>query len=211
MLKNLLGKITGNRKLLIGFLIATPILAVTFLFVLSHVLFSPHQPSSEEIIQSLASKAKLGGVDLALVGLELAIEDKKSDNQTQGPDYTVTEDGLIVWDEHYYYKIITTFVTNVQSETDTIVRADIAISSYLPSTVGENYQMQMSAFEPMIVSAVLNFLGNMKKTDFIGSENLDLTSNKIKNVINEVLEKQDARYLVDHVYFFELAMNDGPM
>ena len=71
--------------------------------------------------------------------------------------------------------------------------------------------MQMSAFEPMIVSAVLNFLGNMKKTDFIGSENLDLTSNKIKNVINEVLEKQDARYLVDHVYFFELAMNDGPM
>ena len=63
----------------------------------------------------------------------------------------------------------------------------------------------------MIVSAVLNFLGNMKKTDFIGSENLDLTSNKIKNVINEVLEKQDARYLVDHVYFFELAMNDGPM
>tara|TARA_B100000886_G_C20317914_1_gene446806 strand:- start:267 stop:902 length:636 start_codon:yes stop_codon:yes gene_type:complete len=211
MLKNLLGKIIGNSKLLIGLLIATPMVAVAFIFILSHALFTPKQPSSEEIIQSLASKAKLGGVDLALVGLELAIEDKKSDNQTQGPDYTVTEDGLIVWDEHYYYKIITTFVTNVQSETDTIVRADIAISSYLPSTVGENYQMQMSAFEPMIVSAVLNFLGNMKKTDFIGSENLDLTSNKIKNVINEVLEKQDARYLVDHVYFFELAMNDGPM
>ena len=211
MLKNLLGKITGNSKLLIGLLIATPMVAVAFIFILSHALFTPKRPSSEEIIQSLASKAKLGGVDLALVGLELAIEDKKSDNQTQGPDYTVTEDGLIVWDEHYYYKIITTFVTNVQSETDTIVRADIAISSYLPSTVGENYQMQMSAFEPMIVSAVLNFLGNMKKTDFIGSENLDLTSNNIKNVINEVLEKQDARYLVDHVYFFELAMNDGPM
>ena len=211
MLKNLLGKITGNSKLLIGLLIATPMVAVAFIFILSHALFTPKQPSSEEIIQSLASKAKLGGVDLALVGLELAIEDKKSDNQTQEPDYTVTEDGLIVWDEHYYYKIITTFVTNVQSETDTIVRADIAISSYLPSTVGENYQMQMSAFEPMIVSAVLNFLGNMKKTDFIGSENLDLTSNNIKNVINEVLEKQDARYLVDHVYFFELAMNDGPM
>ena len=211
MLKNLLGKITGNSKLLIGLLIATPMVAVAFIFILSHALFTPKQPSSEEIIQSLASKAKLGGVDLALVGLELAIEDKKSDNQTQGPDYTVTEDGLIVWDEHYYYKIITTFVTNVQSETDTIVRADIAISSYLPSTVGENYQMQMSAFEPMIVSAVLNFLGNMKKTDFIGSENLDLTSNNIKNVINEVLEKQDARYLVDHVYFFELAMNDGPI
>ena len=211
MLKNLLGKITGNSKLLIGLLIATPMVAVAFIFILSHALFTPKQPSSEEIIQSLASKAKLGGVDLASVGFELAIEEKKSDNQTQGPDYTVTEDGLIVWDEHYYYKIITTFVTNVQSETDTIVRADIAISSYLPSTVGENYQMQMSAFEPMIVSAVLNFLGNMKKTDFIGSENLDLTSNKIKNVINEVLEKQDARYLVDHVYFFELAMNDGPM
>ena len=211
MLKKLLAKITGNSKLLTGLLIATPMVAVAFIFILSHALFTPKQPSSEEIIQSLASKAKLGGVDLALVGLELAIEDKKSDNQTQGPDYTVTEDGLIVWDEHYYYKIITTFVTNVQSETDTIVRADIAISSYLPSTVGENYQMQMSAFEPMIVSAVLNFLGNMKKTDFIGSENLDLTSNKIKNVINEVLEKQDARYLVDHVYFFELAMNDGPM
>ena len=211
MLKNLLGKITGNSKLLIGLLIATPMVAVAFIFILSHALFTPKQPSSEEIIQSLASKAKLGGVDLALVGLELAIEDKKSDNQKQGPDYSVTEDGLIVWDEHYYYKIITTFVTNVQSETDTIVRADIAISSYLPSTVGENYQMQMSAFEPMIVSAVLNFLGNMKKTDFIGAENLDLTSNKIKNVINEVLEKQDARYLVDHVYFFELAMNDGPI
>ena len=211
MLKKLLGKITGNSKLLIGLLIATPMVAVAFIFILSHALFTPKQPSSEEIIQSLASKAKLGGVDLALVGLELAIEDKKSDNQTQGPDYTVSDDGLIIWDEHYYYKIITTFVTNVLSETDTIVRADIAISSYLPSTVGENYQMQMSAFEPMIVSAVLNFLGNMKKTDFIGSENLDLTSNKIKNVINEVLEKQDARYLVDHVYFFELAMNDGPM
>ena len=211
MLKNLLGKITGNRKLLIGFLIATPILAVTFLFVLSHVLFSPHQPSSEEIMKSLALKAKLGGVDLALVGLDLAFEDNKSDTQTQVPTNTISEDGLIVWNEHYYYKILTTFVTNVQSEVDTIVRADIAISSYLASTVGENYQMQMSAFEPMMVSAVLNFLGNMKKSDFIGSQNLEFTSNEIKLVINEALEKQDARYFVDHVHFFELAMNDGPL
>ena len=211
MLKKLLGKITGNSRLLTGLLIVTPMMAVAIIFILSHALFTPKQPSSEEIIQSLASKAKLGGVDLALVGLELTIEDKKFDNQTQESDYTVAEDGLIVWDEHYYYKIITTFVTNVQSDTDTIVRADIAISSYLPSTVGDNYQMQMSTFEPMMVSAVLNFLGNMKKTDFIGLKNLEFTSNRIKNVINETLEKQDARYFVDHVYFFELAMNDGPL
>ena len=209
MLKKLLGKITGNSRLLMGLLIGAPMVAVAIIFVLSHALFTPHQPSSEEIIQSLASKAKLGGVDLTLVGLDLSSEDNQSDNQTQELDYVVTEDGLIIWDEHYYYKIITTFVTNVQSEVDTIVRADIAISSYLPSTVGENYQMQMSAYEPMMVSAVLNFLGDMKKSDFIGPENLDRTSNGIKNVINEVLEKKDARYLVDHVYFFELAMNDG--
>ncbi len=211
MLKNLLGKITGNSKLLTGLLIATPMVGVAFIFILSHALFTPKQPSSEEIIQSLASKAKLGGVDLASVGLELAVEDIKSDNQTKELDYTVTDDGLIVWDKHYYHKIITTFVTNVQGGDDTIVRADIAISSYLPSTVGENYQMQMSALEPMMVSAVFNFLGNMKKNDFIGSENLKFTSNGIKNVINEALEKQDARYLVDHVYFFELAMNDGQL
>jgi flagellar basal body-associated protein FliL len=118
---------------------------------------------------------------------------------------------LLIWNEHYYHKILTTFVTNVQSEVDTIVRADIAISTYLPSTVGENYQMQMSAFEPMMVSAVLNFLGNMKKSDFIGSENLEFTSNEIKFVINEALKKQDARYFVDNVHFFELAMNDGQL
>ena len=211
MLKNLLGKITGNSKLLMGFLISTPMVVVTLLFVLSHTLFSPHQPSSEEIMKSLALKAKLGGVDLALVGLDLAFEDNKSDNQTQVPTNTISEDGLIIWNEHYYYKILTTFVTNVQSEVDTIVRADIAISSYLASTVGENYQMQMSAFEPMMVSAVLNSLGNMKKSDFIGSENLEFTSNKIKFIINEVLEKQEARYFVDHVHFFELAMNDGQL
>ena len=209
MLKKVLGKITSNSKLLMGLLIATPMVVVAIIFLLSHALFTPHQPSSEEIMQSLVSKAKLGGVDLTLVGLDLPFEDNQSDNQTQELDYVVTDDGLIIWDEHYYHKIITTFVTNVQSEVDTIVRADIAISSYLPSTVGENYQMQMSAYEPMMVSAVLNFLGDMKKTDFIGPMNLERTSNRIKKVINEVLEKKDARYLVDHVYFFELAMNDG--
>ena len=211
MLKNLLGKITGNSKLLMGLLIATPMVVVTLLFVLSHAVFSPHQPSSEEIMKSLALKAKLGGVDISLVGLDLSFEDNQSDNQTQEPNNMVTEDGLIIWNEHYYYKILTTFVTNVQSEADTIVRADIAISSLLPSTVGENYQMQMSAFEPMMVSAVLNFLGNMKKSDFIGSENLEFTSNEVKFVINEALEKQDARYFVDQVHFFELAMNDGQL
>ena len=77
MLKNLLGKITGNSKVLMGFLIATPIVAVTFLFVLSHALFSPNHPSSEEIMNSLAVKAKLGGVDLTLVGLGLAFEDNQ--------------------------------------------------------------------------------------------------------------------------------------
>lgn len=211
MIKNLLGKITGNSKLLMGFLIAAPVVAVTFLFVISHALFSPHQPSSEEIMKSLALKVKLGGIDLAPVGLGLGFEEKQSDNQSQEPANTVTEDGMIIWNEHYYYKILTTFVTNVQSEVGTIVRADIAISSYLQSTVGENYQMQMSAFEPMMVSAVLNFLGNMKKSDFIGSENLEVTANKIKIVINEALEKQDANYFVDHVHFFELAMNDGQL
>ena len=211
MLKNLLSKITGNRNLLMGFLIATPMAVVTFLFVLSHSLFLPHKPSSEEIIKSSALKAKLGGVDLALVGLDVAFEDNQSDSKTQELSNTVTKDGLLIWNEHYYHKILTTFVTNVQSEVDTIVRADIAISTYLPSTVGENYQMQMSAFEPMMVSAVLNFLGNMKKSDFIGSENLEFTSNEIKFVINEALEKQDARYFVDQVHFFELAMNDGQL
>lgn len=211
MLKNLLGKITANSKLLMGFLIATPILAVTFLFVLSHALFSPTHPSSEEIMNSVAIKAKLGGVDLASVDLGVGFEDNHSENQNKEPTNAINEDGLIIWNEHYYYKILTTFVTNVQSDADTIVRADIAISSLLPSTVGENYQMQMSAFEPMIVSAVYNFLGSMKKSDFIGLENLELTSNEIRIVINKALEKQDASYFVDHVNFFELAMNDGQL
>ena len=63
----------------------------------------------------------------------------------------------------------------------------------------------------MIVSAVYNFLGSMKKSDFIGLENLELTSNEIRIVINKALEKQDASYFVDHVNFFELAMNDGQL
>mgnify|MGYP007000242451 len=60
MLKKLLGKITGNSKLLTGLLIATPMVAVAFIFILSHALFTPKQPSSEEIMKSLALKAKLG-------------------------------------------------------------------------------------------------------------------------------------------------------
>jgi hypothetical protein len=65
---------------------------VTFLFVLSHALFLPHKPSSEEIIKSSALKAKLGGVDLALVGLDVAFEDNQSDSKTQELNNTVTKD-----------------------------------------------------------------------------------------------------------------------
>ena len=157
----------------------------------------------------MTHKAKLGGIDLASLGIEIDLGDNETDNETQEQGYVVTEDGLIIWDKHYYYEIVRTFVTNVKGQSDTIVRANLAVSSYLAGTVGENYQMQMTAFDPMMMSAVLNFMADTTKSDYIGSKNIERTSNKIKDVINDVLKKQEARYFVDHVYFVQLAMNDG--
>ena len=97
----------------------------------------------------------------------------------------------------------------MKGQSDTIVRANLAVSSYLAGTVGENYQMQMTAFDPMMMSAVLNFMADTTKSDYIGAKNIERTSKKIKDVINDVLKKQEARYFVDHVYFVQLAMNDG--
>ena len=211
MLKKLYGKLTGNTKLITALLIGAPVLAVGLIFILTHALFTPQQPSTEEIIASLNGKAILGGIDPALVGVEINLADNTTDNdnETQDQGYVVTEDGLIIWDKHYYYEIIRTFVTNVKGQSDTIVRANLALSSYLAGTVGENYQMQMTAFDPMMMSAVLEFMADTAKSDYIGSKNIERTSNKIKAVINKVLKKQEARYFVDHVYFIELAMNDG--
>ena len=209
MLKNLFGKLIGNSKLVIASLMAIPMMTVLLIFILSHALFTPEQPSTDEIINSLTHKAKLGGIDLASLGIEIDLGDNETDNETQEQGYVVTEDGLIIWDKHYYYEIARTFVTNVKGQSDTIVRANIAVSSYLAGTVGENYSMQMTAFDPMMMSAVLNFMTDTTKSDYIGSKNIELTSKKIKDVINEVLKKQEARYFVDHVYFVQLAMNDG--
>ena len=209
MLKKLFGKLIRNSRLVTAMLIVAPIMAVTLVFILTHAFFTPKMPSSEEIIDSLNRKAMLGGIDPSLVGVEIKLADSEVDNETQDKGYVVTEDGLIIWDKHYYYQIIRTFVTNVRGGSDTIVRANLALSSYLAGTVGENYQMQMTAFDPMMMSAVLDFMANSTKSDYIGSENIEITSNKIKDVINNVLKKQEARYFVDHVYFVELAMNDG--
>ena len=209
MLKKLFGKLIGNSRLVIAMLIVAPIMAVTLVFILTHAFFTPKQPSTEEIIDSLNRKAMLGGIDPSLVGVEIKLADSEVDNETQDKGYVVTEDGLIIWDKHYYYQIIRTFVTNVKGGSDTIVRANLALSSYLAGTVGENYQMQMTAFDPMMMSAVLDFMADSTKSDYIGSKNIEITCNKIKDVINNVLKKQEARYFVDHVYFVELAMNDG--
>ena len=213
MLKNLLVKLIGNSRLVTAMLIGAPVMAVTLIFILSHTFFTPRQPSTEEIIESITRKAMLGGIDPALVGVQINLAnseiDSETDNEIQDQGYVVTQDGLIIWDKHYYYQIIRTFVTNVKGQSDTIVRANLALSSYLAGTVGENYQMQMTAFDPMMMSAVLEFMAGSTKSDYIGSKNIERTSNKIKDVINIVLKKQEARYLVDHVYFVELAMNDG--
>ena len=209
MLKKLFGKLFGNSRLVIAMLMVAPMMAVTLVFILTHAFFTPKQPSTEEIIDSLNRKAMLGGIDPALVGVEINLADSQADNETQDKGYVVTEDGLIIWDKFYYYQIIRTLVTNVKGGSDTIVRANLALSSYLAGTVGENYQMQMTAFDPMMMSAVLDFMADSTKSDYIGSKNIETTSNKIKDVINDVLEKQEARYFVDHVYFVELAMNDG--
>ena len=209
MLKKLFGKLFGNSRLVIAMLMVAPMMAVTLVFILTHAFFTPKQPSTEEIIDSLNRKAMLGGIDPALVGVEINLADSQADNETQDKGYVVTEDGLIIWDKFYYYQIIRTLVTNVKGGSDTIVRANLALSSYLAGTVGENYQMQMTAFDPMMMSAVLDFMASSTKSDYIGSKNIEITSNKIKDVINNVLKKQEARYFVDHVYFVELAMNDG--
>ena len=209
MLKNLISKLIGNSKLITAFLIAMPMVLVMSIFMLSHALFNPKHPSTEEIVESLTHKAKLGGIDLASVGIEIEAEENVTDNETQEKGYVVTEDGIIIWDKHYYYQIARTFVTNVKGQSNTIVRANLAVSSYLPGTVGENYQMQMTAFDPMMMSAVLDFMADSTKSDYIGPKNIERTLKKIKDVVNDVLKKQEARYFVDHVYFFELAMNDG--
>ncbi len=209
MLKKLFDKLIGNRRIVTAMLIVAPMLAVTLIFIFSHAFFTPQQPSTEEIIDSITRKAKLGGIDPASVGIEINFGDNETDNETQEQSYVVSEDGLIIWDKHYYYQIIRTFVTNVKGQSDTIIRANLALSSYLAGTVGENYQMQMTAFDPMMMSAVLEFMADSTKSDYIGSKNIERTSNKIKDVINNVLKKQEARYFVDHVYFVELAMNDG--
>ena len=96
MLKNFFEKLIGNSKLVIASLMAIPMMTVLLIFILSHALFTPEQPSTDEIINSLTHKAKLGGIDLASLGIEIDLGDNETDNETQEQGYVVTEkaDGI---------------------------------------------------------------------------------------------------------------------
>ena len=74
MLGKIIGKITGGEsKLMTVALIMGPILVVAVLFILTHLLFTPKQPTSEEIVASIANKAMLGGIDPSIVGVKFRL------------------------------------------------------------------------------------------------------------------------------------------
>ncbi|MDA9190093.1 flagellar basal body-associated FliL family protein [Alphaproteobacteria bacterium] len=205
MLAKVIGKLTSaDSKVMILMLIAGPVLAIATIFIISHLLFVPKQPSSEEIVQSIARKAKLGGIDPALVGVSILPEDSEPDNKTKSEDIF-----SLVPSKYLYYKIFTTFVTNIKGEKETVVRADLAVSTYLKVTEAEAYAESMTAMSPVMSSAVFIALGETSITDYKSSKSLDQTAEKLKAAINKALNEKNAPYLVDYVHFFELAHNEG--
>ena len=90
-----------------------------------------------------------------------------------------------------------------------MVRADLAVSTYLKVTEAEAYAESMTAMSPVMSSAVFIALGETSITDYKSSKSLDQTAEKLKAAINKALNEKNAPYLVDYVHFFELAHNEG--
>lgn len=207
MLGKIIGKITGGEsKLMTVALIVGPILVVAVLFVLTHLLFTPKQPTSEEIVASIANKAMLGGIDPSIVGVTIPLNDNQSsvDADSEGSD--VFE---FVPSEYLYYKIPTTFVTNLKGDVTTVLRVDIAVSTYLKVTSYDSFNEEMVAATPIMVSAILTALGKISLADFTGAKNLEKTADYLTQAVNTELKKKNTLYSIDYVHFFELAFNEG--
>ena len=207
MLGKIIGKITGGEsKLMTVALIVGPILAVAVLFILTHLLFTPKQPTSEEIVASIANKAMLGGIDPSIVGVTIPLDDNQSsiDADSEGSDAFE-----FVSSEYIYYKIPTTFVTNLKGDVTTVLRADIAVSTYLKATSYDSFNEEMVAVSPIMVSAILTALGKISLADFTGAKNLEKTAEYLTQAVNTELEKKNTLYSIDYVHFFELAFNEG--
>ena len=207
MLGKIIGKITGGEsKLMTVALIVGPILVVAVLFILTHLLFTPKQPTSEEIVASIANKAMLGGIDPSIVGVTIPLDDNQSsiDADSEGSDAFE-----FVSSEYIYYKIPTTFVTNLKGDVTTVLRADIAVSTYLKATLYDSFNEEMVAVSPIMVSAILTALGKISLADFTGAKNLEKTAEYLTQAVNTELKKKNTLYSIDYVHFFELAFNEG--
>ncbi len=207
MLGKIIGKIRGGEsKLMTVALIVGPILVVAVLFVLTHLLFTPKQPTSEEIVASIANKAMLGGIDPSIVGVTIPLDDNQSsvDADSEGSDAFE-----FVSSEYMYYKIPTTFVTNLKGDVTTVLRADIAVSTYLKATSYDSFNEEMVAVTPIMVSAILTALGKISLADFTGAKNLQKTAEYLTQAVNTELKKKNTLYSIDYVHFFELAFNEG--
>ena len=207
MLGKIIGKITGGEsKLMTVALIVGPILVVAVLFILTHLLFTPKQPTSEEIVASIANKAMLGGIDPSIVGVTIPLDDNQSsaDADSEGSDAFE-----FVSSEYIYYKIPTTFVTNLKGDVTTVLRADIAVSTYLKATSYDSFNEEMVAATPIMVSAILTALGKISLADFTGAKNLEKTAEYLTQAVNTELKKKNTLYSIDYVHFFELAFNEG--
>ena len=207
MLGKIIGKITGGEsKLMTVALIVGPILVVAVLFILTHLLFTPKQPTSEEIVASIANKAMLGGIDPSIVGVTIPLDDNQSSADTDSEGSDAFE---FISSEYIYYKIPTTFVTNLKGDVTTVLRADIAVSTYLKATFYDSFNEEMVAVSPIMVSAILTALGKISLADFTGAKNLEKTAGYLTQAVNTELEKKNTLYSIDYVHFFELAFNEG--
>lgn len=207
MLGKIIGKITGGEsKLMTVALIVGPILVVAVLFILTHLLFTPKQPTSEEIVASIANKAMLGGIDPSIVGVTIPLDDNQSSADTDSEGSDAFE---FISSEYIYYKIPTTFVTNLKGDVTTVLRADIAVSTYLKATFYDSFNEEMVAVSPIMVSAILTALGKISLADFTGAKNLEKTAEYLTQAVNTELKKKNTLYSIDYVHFFELAFNEG--
>ena len=207
MLGKIIGKISGGEsKLMTVALIIGPILVVAVLFILTHLLFTPKQPTSEEIVASIANKAMLGGIDPSIVGVTIPLDDNQSSADTDSEGSDAFE---FISSEYIYYKIPTTFVTNLKGDVTTVLRADIAVSTYLKATFYDSFNEEMVAVSPIMVSAILTALGKISLADFTGAKNLEKTAEYLTQAVNTELEKKNTLYSIDYVHFFELAFNEG--
>ena len=207
MLGKIIGKITGGEsKLMTVALIMGPILVVAVLFILTHLLFTPKQPTSEEIVASIANKAMLGGIDPSIVGVTIPLDDNQSSADTDSEGSDAFE---FISSEYIYYKIPTTFVTNLKGDVTTVLRADIAVSTYLKATSYDSFNEEMVAVSPIMVSAILTALGKISFADFTGAKNLEKTAEYLTQAVNTELKKKNTLYSIDYVHFFELAFNEG--